>query len=69
MRKRPNSPNIHSKRSTIAAPAKIKMLRSTNAPKMPQKSTSCWYLRSMPKKENSIRKTKRLSIDNDFSIK
>ena len=53
----------------LAAPAKIKMLRNTNAPKMPQKSTSCWYLRSIPKNEKSIRKTKRLSMDNDFSIR
>ena len=62
-------PNIHSKRCTIAAPAKIKMLRSTRAPKMPQKSTSCWYFRWMPKNEKSMRNTKRLSIDSDFSIR
>ena len=44
-------------------------LRNTNAPKIPQKSTSCWYLRSMPKNEKSMRNTKRLSIDSDFSIR
>ena len=62
-------PSTHSKRCTTATPAKMKMLRSTKAPKIPQKSTSCWYLRSMPKNENSIRNTKRLSIDSDFSMR
>ena len=61
-------PNIHSKRWTIAAPAKMKMLRSTRAPKIPQKSTSCWYFGLTPKKEKSMRNTKRLSIDSDFSM-
>ena len=69
MRKTPKMPSIHSKRCTIAAPAKIKMLLRMRAPKIPQNSTSCWYFRWTPKNEKSIRNTKRLSIDSDFSIR
>ena len=47
----------------------IDTLLSTKAPKMPQKSTSCWYFLGMPKNVNSIRNTKRLSIESDFSIR
>ena len=60
---------IHSNLCTIAAPAKIKTLLSTSAPKIPQKSTSCWYFLGIPKNVKSIRNTKRLSIESDFSIR
>ena len=69
MRKSPKRPNTHSKRAITAVPAKMKKLRKTRAPMMPQKSTSCWYLRWTPKKEKSMRNTKRLSMDSDFSIR
>jgi hypothetical protein len=41
-RNAPNTKSIHSKRSSSATPAKMKMKRSTSAPKTPQNSTRNW---------------------------
>ena len=51
-----------------AAPSPIMIARMVSAPRMPQKSTLCWYSGGTAKYENSIANTKMLSTLSDFSM-
>ena len=57
------------KRSSTATPAKMNTPRMTIAPRMPQKSTLRWYRSAMPSDPNTSRKTKRLSMLSDSSMR
>ena len=48
-RKAPNRYNTQLNWLTSVAPRPIMIARSTITPKMPQKSTRCWYCRGMAK--------------------
>ena len=67
-RKAPNTYSTQLKWLTSVAPRPIMMARSTITPRMPQKSTRCWYCRGMAKKLKISAMTNTLSIDSDFSI-
>ena len=60
---------IQWKRSSSAAPAKMNTARMTSAPRMPQKSTRCWYARGTAKVAKTSRKTKMLSTESAFSMR
>ena len=50
-------------------PAKMKIARSTRAPKMPQNRTRNWYFFGTAKNEKMTAQTKTLSTDRLFSIR
>ena len=68
-RRNPKMKSTHSNRSISATPAKMKMARSTRAPKMPQKSTRNWYFGGTAKREKMTAQTKTLSTERLFSIR
>ena len=51
-----------------ADPKKMNPVRATRAKPMPNSSTFCWSSRGTRKLAMMIRKTKRLSTDNAFSV-
>ena len=60
---------IHSKRVMRLTPATMKTPRMIIAPRMPQNSTLRWYRRAMPSEPKTSRKTKRLSMLSDSSMR
>ena len=51
----PNTGSIHQNRVMSALPPRMKTARSVSAPKMPQKSTRCWYRAGIAKVEEDDR--------------
>ncbi|MNW63283.1 hypothetical protein D3C74_414810 [compost metagenome] len=51
-----------------AAPTKMKAVRAMREKTMPKSRTFCWSSRGTRKLAMMIRKTKRLSTDNAFSV-
>ena len=49
-------------------PRTMKIPRSTSAMMMPTMSTSCWYFRGTENLDMMMTKTKRLSIDSEYSV-
>ena len=63
----PKRGSTHENASTSLAPIAIIAPRIASAPRIPQKSTRCWYIRGIPKELNSIAMTNTLSALSESS--
>ena len=63
----PKSGRTHENSATRRAPIAIIAPRIASAPRIPQKSTRCWYIRGIPKELNTIAMTNTLSALRDSS--